>query len=49
MKMQRYIVRTAKKRGLNVDLEKLDPKYAGRSPSTNENCTIIVPDVAIIL
>ncbi|CAH0719070.1 unnamed protein product, partial [Brenthis ino] len=49
LKMRHYIVETAKKRGLNVEMEKLDPKYIEKSPSANENCTIIVPEVAIIL
>lgn len=49
LKMRHYIVETAKKQGVNVDMEKLDPKYIGQSPSANENCTIIVPEVAIIL
>ncbi|CAH2087986.1 unnamed protein product [Euphydryas editha] len=49
LKMQRYIVETAKRKGINLDVEKLDPNYRTQSPLANENCTIMVPNVAIIL
>lgn len=38
----------AKRKGVHIDVEKLDENRT-RSPLANENCTIIVPDVAIIL
>ncbi|XP_045453587.1 uncharacterized protein LOC123662838 [Melitaea cinxia] len=48
LKLQRYIMEMAKRKGIHIDVEKLDPNRT-RSPLANENCTIIVPDVAIIL
>ncbi|CAK1542652.1 unnamed protein product [Leptosia nina] len=50
MKLRNYILELAKKRNVNVDLEKLKPSNtACQSPYANENCTIVVPDVAIVL
>ncbi|XP_045778699.1 uncharacterized protein LOC123876468 [Maniola jurtina] len=49
LKLQRYIVQTAKQKGLNVDLDKLNPRYRPQSPHAHENCTIMVPDVGIVL
>lgn len=50
MKLRNYILELAKKRNINVDLEKLkSTNTACQSPYANENCTIVVPDVAIVL
>uniref|UniRef100_A0A2A4J5R4 Uncharacterized protein n=1 Tax=Heliothis virescens TaxID=7102 RepID=A0A2A4J5R4_HELVI len=50
LKMKSYVKEMAKKKGIKVDLDKLDPKYkACESPQLNENCTIMIPDVAIVL
>ncbi|CAH4034957.1 unnamed protein product [Pieris brassicae] len=50
MKLRNYILELAKKRNINVDLEKLKPTNTTcQSPYANENCTIVIPDVAIVL
>ncbi|KAJ8728818.1 hypothetical protein PYW07_006514 [Mythimna separata] len=50
LKLKSYVVEMAKKKGLKVDLDKLEPKYKQcQSPQLNENCTIMIPDVAIVL
>ncbi|CAG4961050.1 unnamed protein product [Colias eurytheme] len=49
MKMRNYILELAKKKNVNVDLEKLKPRNTCQSPHANENCTIMIPDVAIVL
>ncbi|CAD0203511.1 unnamed protein product [Chrysodeixis includens] len=50
LKLKAYIVEMAKKKGIKVDMDKLEPKYQPcLSPHANENCTIMIPDVAIVL
>lgn len=50
LKLKSYVVEMAKKKGIKVDLDKLEPKYKPcQSPQLNENCTIMIPDVAIVL
>ncbi|CAG9571802.1 unnamed protein product [Danaus chrysippus] len=48
LKMQRYILEMANKNGVKIDLDKLDSKKP-QPQEVNETCTIMIPDVAIIL
>lgn len=46
--MKNYIMELARVKGIKVDPAELEGKCEP-SPSANENCTIYVPDVGIIL
>lgn len=48
-KMQHYVMNLAKKKGLNVEPFTLQAAPHCQSPHANENCSIYVPDVGIIL
>lgn len=47
--MQHYVMNLAKKKGLNVEPFTLQAAPYCQSPHANENCSIYVPDVGIIL
>ncbi|GBP38348.1 hypothetical protein EVAR_36300_1 [Eumeta japonica] len=49
LRMQRYILDMAKSKGVKVDIDTLNAKRSAQSPLANEHCTIIVPEVGIIL
>lgn len=50
LKMKSYIVRMANRKGVKLDLDQLEPRAkCTPSPHSKENCTIIIPEVAIIL
>ncbi|KAG6446904.1 hypothetical protein O3G_MSEX004651 [Manduca sexta] len=50
LKLKYYVVEMAKKKGIKVDLDELERKPPDcQSPLANESCTIMVPDVGIIL
>lgn len=46
--MKSYVIELAKAKGIKVDPDTLDGKST-QSPLANQNCTIYVPEVGIIL
>lgn len=49
LRLRACVVEMAKKKGMPVDLDKVDSQHNCDSPLSKENCTIMVPDVGIIL
>ncbi|KAF9408131.1 hypothetical protein HW555_012105 [Spodoptera exigua] len=50
LKLKSYVIEMAKKRGVKMDIDKLEHKYKScQAPNLNENCTIVVPDVVYVL
>ncbi|KAJ0172690.1 hypothetical protein K1T71_011829 [Dendrolimus kikuchii] len=49
LRLKAYIMDKARKKGFKLDLKNMDSKHGCHSPSTTENCTIMVPDVGYIL
>ncbi|KAL4719694.1 hypothetical protein ACJJTC_007883 [Scirpophaga incertulas] len=45
LKLKFHIMRIAKKKGIEIDEDMLEPKNKSHSPQANENCTIMVPDI----
>lgn len=50
-RMRFYLMDLARKKGVNINLEKLESNTTEMSqqPYAQQNCSIIVPDVGIIL
>lgn len=50
-RMRFYLMDLARKKGVNIDVEKLESNTTEMSqqPYAQQNCSIIVPDVGIIL
>ncbi|KAI8440996.1 hypothetical protein MSG28_009273 [Choristoneura fumiferana] len=44
-----YILETADRKGIQIDIDKLDLKHASQPPQASEVCTVIIPDVVIVL
>ncbi|KPJ05325.1 hypothetical protein RR46_01153 [Papilio xuthus] len=47
--MQHYVTNLAKQKGLQVEPYTIHTEPCCRSPHANENCSIFVPDVGVIL
>ncbi|VVC99689.1 unnamed protein product [Leptidea sinapis] len=48
LKLKNYVLDLARRRNYNIE-EKLNKRTPCQSPHINENCTIMIPDVAIVL